>query len=126
MGIVKIVNQSIRRFGASIERYPNRDLKRKMLLFKHFKINKIFDVGASIGHYTKTLREIGYKGEIVSFEPLANKFKTLAITAKNDANWTTLNIALGNKDEETFINVAGGTGMWIVEGHEVTTGDTAS
>ena len=25
----------------------------------------------------------------------------------------------------TFINVAGGTGMWIVEGHEVTTGDTA-
>ena len=26
----------------------------------------------------------------------------------------------------TFINVAGGTGMWIVEGHEVTTGDTAS
>lgn len=26
----------------------------------------------------------------------------------------------------TFINVAGGTGMWIVEGHEVTTGDTSS
>ena len=26
----------------------------------------------------------------------------------------------------TFINVAGGTGMWIVEGHEVTTGDTTS
>jgi rhodanese-related sulfurtransferase len=29
-------------------------------------------------------------------------------------------------DDTTFINVAGGTGMWIVEGHEVTTGDTAS
>ena len=29
-------------------------------------------------------------------------------------------------DGTTFINVAGGTGMWIVEGHEVTTGDTAS
>ena len=29
-------------------------------------------------------------------------------------------------EETTFINVAGGTGMWIVEGHEVTTGDTAS
>ncbi len=28
-------------------------------------------------------------------------------------------------DGTTFINVAGGTGMWIVEGHEVTTGDTA-
>ena len=26
----------------------------------------------------------------------------------------------------TFINVAGGTGMWIVEGHEVAAGDTAS
>ncbi|MEI6198982.1 MAG: rhodanese-like domain-containing protein [Actinomycetota bacterium] len=29
-------------------------------------------------------------------------------------------------DGVAFINVAGGTGMWIVEGHEVTTGDTAS
>lgn len=29
-------------------------------------------------------------------------------------------------DGTTFINVAGGTGMWIVEGHEVTAGDTAS
>ena len=29
-------------------------------------------------------------------------------------------------DGTTFINVAGGTGMWIVEGHEVATGDTAS
>jgi rhodanese-related sulfurtransferase len=29
-------------------------------------------------------------------------------------------------DGTTFINVAGGTGMWIVEGHEVTTGDTAT
>ena len=29
-------------------------------------------------------------------------------------------------DGTTFINAAGGTGMWIVEGHEVTTGDTAS
>ena len=29
-------------------------------------------------------------------------------------------------DGTTFINVAGGTGMWIVEGNEVTTGDTAS
>ena len=29
-------------------------------------------------------------------------------------------------EESTFINVAGGTGMWIVEGHEVAAGDTAS
>jgi rhodanese-related sulfurtransferase len=29
-------------------------------------------------------------------------------------------------DGTTFINVAGGTGMWIVEGHEVVTGDGAS
>lgn len=27
---------------------------------------------------------------------------------------------------KTFINVAGGTGMWIVEGYEVALGDTAS
>ena len=29
-------------------------------------------------------------------------------------------------DGTTFVNVAGGTGMWIIEGHEVTTGDAAS
>ena len=34
--------------------------------------------------------------------------------------------AIPSLEGTTFINVAGGTGMWIVEGHEVTTGDTAS
>ena len=34
--------------------------------------------------------------------------------------------AIPSLDGTTFINVAGGTGMWIVEGHEVAAGDTAS
>ena len=34
--------------------------------------------------------------------------------------------AIPSLDGTMFINVAGGTGMWIVEGHEVTTGDRAS
>ena len=34
--------------------------------------------------------------------------------------------AIPSLEGTTFITVAGGTGMWIVEGHEVTTGDTAS
>lgn len=107
MKIVDLLNKPLHKMGAQLARYPDTDLKRRMAMFSHFGVNKILDVGANIGGYAMELRELGFKGKIISFEPLSATYGILKKNAANDNNWDTVNIALGSNDEETFINVAG-------------------
>lgn len=74
-------------------------------LLHEFKIDLVLDVGANIGEYGQSLRDIGYKGQIVSFEPVATVFADLNKSAAADANWRTLNCALGVVNEKRSINV---------------------
>ncbi|WP_371345967.1 FkbM family methyltransferase [Ancylobacter sp. IITR112] len=69
------------------------------------KINCVLDVGANQGQYAKELRAIGYKGLIVSFEPLAREFSNLEAAFKNDSNWIGYNVALGSLNETRSINI---------------------
>jgi FkbM family methyltransferase len=64
------------------------------------------DVGANRGQYATELRQHGYRGEIVSFEPLEEAFAQLAAAAAGDVDWTCHRIALGASDGEGRINVA--------------------
>lgn len=93
--------------GFELKSYPDIDIKRRMSLIQHFKINKLFDIGASTGNYAMSMRKFGFEGKMVSFEPLSRSFSILKENASNDKNWKVINIALGNNDEETFINIAG-------------------
>ena len=70
------------------------------------KIGLVFDVGANIGQYSKYLRESGYNGRIVSFEPLTSAFGILSGIAKRDLKWETANIAIGNYDGKATINIS--------------------
>ncbi len=107
MKIVNLINKSLTKIGAQLVRYPDHDLKRRMNLLKHYRINKVFDVGANIGSYANTLRKLGYHGDIISIEPLTAVYNILQNNAQKDVKWKTINIALGSKDEETYINIAG-------------------
>jgi FkbM family methyltransferase len=78
-----------------------------MALLRHFEINKILDVGANVGDYAIELRKLGFHGKIVSFEPLEAPYQELKKNVTDDNNWDAVNIALGNTDEESFINIAG-------------------
>lgn len=107
MKIVDILNNGLAKIGAELVRYPIGDLKRRMTSLNHFNVNKVFDVGANIGEYSEELRKNNYSGEIISFEPLKDIYDLLKTKALKDGKWKCENIALGNFDGETEINVAG-------------------
>ena len=109
--MANIINVYLRKLGLSIEKYPNGDLLRRMSLLRNNKIDMIFDVGANEGQYVKIMRRLGYKGEIISFEPLSASFKKLELNANRDKNWHVKNHALGDENITRTINIAGNSGQ---------------
>ena len=63
------------RLGLDVQRYPGSDpLHGLSLLLRHLAVDLVVDVGANDGGYARSLRRLGYAGQIVSFEPLAGPF----------------------------------------------------
>jgi hypothetical protein len=53
----------------------------------YLRINCVLDAGAGRGGYGTFLRENGYEGQIISFEPVAASFQSLAIQCARDPKW---------------------------------------
>jgi len=77
-------------------------------LFSSLGIDLLIDVGANKGQYAISQRANGYKGEILSFEPLSAAHEHLIALAKDDVNWRIADrMALGETSGEIEINLAG-------------------
>ena len=74
-----------------------------------YGVNVVVDVGANTGQYARRLRAAGYRGRIVSFEPVPATFEELAGAAASDPEWHVHPYALGRDDGTTTINVVPGT-----------------
>jgi FkbM family methyltransferase len=99
----------LRKAGFEVTRYTptSSPVARRMHLLETNGIDLVFDVGANAGQYAASLRECGYGGRIVSFEPLTSAFSRLEASAKADPLWEVVNSGLGDRDERATINVAG-------------------
>lgn len=75
-------------------------------LFATLNVSCVLDVGARVGEYGLWLRRNGYRGDIISFEPIAANFQELERAAARDPNWHCLNYALGAEDTVSLINVS--------------------
>jgi len=93
-------------FGVHVRKYPTGFLKSKKVLIDQENINIILDVGANVGQFAEETFEFGYNKKIISFEPISTTFKTLSTKAQNHNHWETLQLALGNFDGTTEINVS--------------------
>jgi FkbM family methyltransferase len=102
-----LLNRMLTKAGVELIRHPAPNMKRRLRLFKHYGINTLLDVGANKGDYVSDLRKNGFNGNAISFEPLSDTYQFLCKRAKMDTKWETVNIALGNKDEESVINISG-------------------
>jgi FkbM family methyltransferase len=88
-------------------RLPERQHLERLLAWA--KVDCVFDVGANAGQYAALLRAIGFKGPIISFEPLPELAKTLRENPERDPLWFIENVALSDHAGEQTINVAPGT-----------------
>jgi FkbM family methyltransferase len=70
-----------------------------------WQINCVLDVGANQGQTGRLLRRLGYRGRIVSFEPVKRNFEVLAQQCLTDPNWRCHQLALGARDGEQVINL---------------------
>jgi FkbM family methyltransferase len=98
---------SIKATGLKIDYYKEHALARRLQIMKRAGVNLLLDVGANVGQYAKIARKAGYKGPIVSFEPLAAAFAKLARSAAKDPRWSAFHLGLGARDHETTIHISG-------------------
>jgi FkbM family methyltransferase len=103
-----------RRLGYDlIPRTKARPLQAQLVaVLERFEVGVVLDVGANAGQYGSVLREWGYTGRIVSFEPQAEAHRLLTERADDDARWRVAPpMALGDRDGEVEIEVSAESDM---------------
>jgi len=87
---------------------PVKTLVKEMQILN---IDTVFDVGANIGQFGVDLRRNGYKGNIISFEPVLANFHGLELTSFKDNKWRVFHKALGERSGIFTINISGNNGL---------------
>lgn len=98
-----------RRAGLDVSRFrPDASTTARLgALLAHHRIDLVIDVGASDGEFARELRLAGFRGPIVSFEPLRAAHRELTANAGGDPDWRVApRMALGERDCEATIHVA--------------------
>lgn len=105
----RITKKLFQGFGILIRKYnpaTSEELRRIKLLQYH-DIDLVFDIGANKGQYALGIMDAGYKGRIVSFEPLSSAYNMIAKHSSNYTNWSVApRCAIGSKKEEIEINIS--------------------
>jgi FkbM family methyltransferase len=103
---VKIAMRSV---GFDVIRFhpESSDGAKQHAVFKHLATDLVFDVGANEGQYVQLLREFGYAGRVVSFEPLSSAHSKLMVAAQGDSSWRVHErTAIGDRDGDVAINIS--------------------
>jgi FkbM family methyltransferase len=83
-----------------------QSLKKRNLILSE-GIDLVVDVGAHHGDYVMELRDSGYTGRVISFEPLSQSFEILQRRAQKDGNWLCIQSALGAEVSKSDIFISG-------------------
>lgn len=96
MGTVRQSAQSfLQRRDIDVRRYRRSIPARRQRILAYHAIDLLVDVGANIGQYASAVRRSGYRGRILSIEPVREPFEELQAVATRDAMWEVRRTALG-------------------------------
>lgn len=74
--------------------------------FATHPIDLVIDAGANLGQFGQSIRNKGYSGRILSFEPVAYVYAQLCRAIAQDPLWSAVQLALGAETGEATINVS--------------------
>jgi FkbM family methyltransferase len=74
-------------------------------------LSTVLDVGANVGQFGIDLRINGYKGQIISFEPVTENFERLKLISRKFGNWETIQTGIGSQERNGTISVSGNSGL---------------
>jgi FkbM family methyltransferase len=112
--LIKRSTQGImRHFGYQVMRFPAPESYDSQIgrYLQNFGVNIVLDVGAHEGEFYSQLRRAGYRGQIVSFEPVPASFERLKEVTRGDSHWRGYHVALGREVGRLNINVPDSTGF---------------
>lgn len=89
------INALLRPAGYQVVRLPSPPNNCRFRSIERMGIDLVFDIGANVGQYAMELRRHGYRGRIISFEPLPDAFAALSAHASGDPLWDVRNAAVG-------------------------------
>jgi len=106
----KIIKKIINHCGLDLQRLsPSTNASAQLFAaLNHVNADTVFDIGANIGQFAQELQSVGFKGKIISFEPLTSAHSLLVKAAKDNPSWMVHpRTAVGDEDGEIEINIAG-------------------
>jgi len=101
------VNRALKFAGVRLVRADSPADRRRRRLIERHRIAAVVDIGANAGQYGLRLRDQGFVGEILSYEPLPAPFEQLHRLATRDGHWKAENKAVSNEGGSLVMNVAG-------------------
>lgn len=104
-----LLKKTLRKIGLEVQRFLPEcsDAARMQRILQYQEIDLVLDVGANVGQYGRYLREIGYTGKIISFEPLSSAYEQLTAVSRKVPLWEIAPCAaIGNRDGEITINIS--------------------
>ena len=75
------------------------------------KVSHVLDIGANVGQFGIDIRRHGFKGQIISFEPVKETFEVLTKTIAKYQPWKAIQLGLGASESEQIMNVSGNAGL---------------
>lgn len=95
------------KFGVDVKMTDEEVLMKQI---QYNEIDLIYDIGANEGQFSEMIFKLGYKGKIVSFEPLSEIHKILTGRSLKFKNWIVAErCAIGEDDTEIEINISKNT-----------------
>lgn len=106
----RFVRRFIRSTGLDLHRYrpETSEAGRLASMLSAHRVDLVLDVGANTGQFAQSIRKAGYRGRLVSFEPLSTAHEQLLRNSRGESQWEIApRVAIGNHEGEIEIHIAG-------------------
>jgi FkbM family methyltransferase len=101
------VQRGLRSFGWEIRRFNLDEMAHLVQMLGVHRVDTVLDVGGNIGQFATTLRQAGFAGRIISFEPQSDAHARLSAAAAADPLWDVApRCAVGAAAGELTMNIS--------------------